>query len=91
MNKIIGVTIAVVFLLLAVILSVCMACDKGCVCPVPVIKCGAYDLPGLWQVQIGNRTVCGEVTIIGGSTALINDEILLLNKAKKMKRVEVCE
>jgi len=67
--------------------------------PTPDCICNCSDavqLPGLWKVVIASRRTCGEITVIGGSSAIIEDQkrdktFFLLNKVKFMEQVESCE
>jgi len=67
--------------------------------PTPDCICNCGDtvvLPGLWEVNVTGLKRCGEITIIGGASAILEDQrkdkvFFLLNKVKLMKQVEICE
>jgi hypothetical protein len=66
-------------------------CGEVPACPAcPSLNCAdtALLVPGLWEVT-SNKKFCGEITL-GPSWVIINDETLLLNKVKRMVRVEAC-
>jgi hypothetical protein len=61
------------------------------------VNCGNTTLlPGLWKVALAGGMKCGEVTVVGGSSAYIEDQykqktFFLLNKVKIFTQVETCE
>jgi len=61
-------------------------------CPActPTLTCAdnMVSVPGLWEVTT-NKRLCGEI-ILGPSWVIINGETLMLNKVKRMVKVENC-
>jgi hypothetical protein len=75
----------------------CPACIVTCpeipacpACPDVTLNCNkdSSKWEGLWEVTT-NKRLCGEVEV-GPSWVKINDEVLLINKAKRFNRVESC-
>lgn len=104
MAVIIGVLLLVMSLAVAqetvlCLRDICPACTNNCVIP-EIPACPActqtltcadnmVSVPGLWEVTT-NKRLCGEI-ILGPSWVIINGETLMLNKVKKMVKVENCQ
>lgn len=75
--------------------DVCPACTNNCVMPeipaCPSLTCAdnILKVEGLWEVTT-NKRLCGEI-VLGPSWVIINDETIMLNKVKRMARVESCK
>ena len=106
MLKQIGVTMAVIIGLMLLVMGIaaaetacispCPACTPTLVCPeipaCPNVTLTCADnilrVDGLWEVTT-NKRLCGEI-VLGPSWVIIADETLMLNKVKRMVRVENC-
>lgn len=72
----------------------------NCVTPLPspctqIVCSNETHLPGLWEVSLYSGKKCGPVTLVGGTSAIIDipsegKVFLLLNKVKRMLQVESC-
>jgi hypothetical protein len=69
-----------------------VTCEAPPACPScnPTLTCADSILrvEGLWEVTT-NKKLCGEI-VLGPSWVIINEETLMLNKVKKMVKVENC-
>jgi hypothetical protein len=61
----------------------CPSCNPTLTCADSILK-----VEGLWEVTT-NKRLCGEI-VLGPSWVIINEETLMLNKVKKMVKVENC-
>lgn len=95
MKKVILLVVGIILLFSSISIA-CATTTKcpDCVCNV-TCSADAVTLPGVWELVLYGRKTCGEITIIGGSSAMIEDQqrektFFLLNKVKVMKQVESC-
>ena len=104
MVKQVIVTLTVIIGLLVLVIGIASAqeittsCIKpcpDCIVTVTVPECPSLTcadnvlvVPGLWEVTT-NKRLCGEI-VLGPSWVIIDNETLMLNKVKKMVRVENC-